>query len=158
MSIDPKIEITAKALISLDADTAEGLTRLGFSSGRIALPVNANQVATLSINLAPAQDVDLNFLTFAQDGGVAAEDAEGNAVNLAKIYALGIQASGSLTVSTAQGAAPWLQAPLPTNAAKLNSLCAVGEFSLTGGSKSALIANNTLAPITLEIIAIGLKN
>lgn len=157
MTIDPKIEITAKALIQLDADTAEGLIRLGFASGRLALPANADQVATLSISLAAAADVDLNFKTFARDAGAAAEDAEGNAVNFAKIYALGIKASEGLAVSTAAGAGPWLQAPLPSAAAVVESLCAVGEFAFAAGSNSALFTNNTAAAVTLEIIAIGLK-
>lgn len=156
MTIDPKIEITAKALIQLDADTADGAIRLGFASGRIAIPADADQVATLSLTLAPDADVDLNFATFAQDGGGAAEDAEGNAINFEKIYALGIKASGPLSVSTAGGEDPWVQAPLPS-AATLQSLCAAGSFAFAAGSNSALFANATDTAVTLEIIAIGHK-
>lgn len=158
MIIDPKIEISAKALIQLDADTAEGLIRLGFTSGRLTIPDNADQVATLSITLAAAETVDINFATFAQDGGAAAEDAEGVAVNFDRIYALGIKASDALSVATADGADPWVQAPLPSAAADLQSLCAVGEFTVNSGSNSALFTNSQEVSVTLEIIAIGLRD
>ncbi len=158
MTIIPKIQLMAIALIELDAPTAEGLTRLGFDTGRMVIPNDADQVGTLSITLAAAADVNINFVTLAQDAGAAAIDAEGNAINFEKIYALGIKASGPVGVSTAEGTNPWLLAPLPSTETPLNALTAIGEFPLTGGSKGALFTNNGASSITLEIIAIGVKN
>ena len=158
MTITPKFQLVAKALIELDAATAEGRTALGFDTGRVSIPEDADQVGTLSITLAPAADVEINFITLAQDAGAAAIDAEGDAINFEKIYALGIKATGPVGVATATAAAPWLVAPLPSTAAPINALSAIGEFALTGGSKGAIFTNNGIASITLEIIAIGVKN
>lgn len=158
MIITPKIQLIAKAFIELDAATADGRTALGFDTGRVAIPNDADQVGTLSIVLAPAADVEINFITLAQDAGSAAIDAEGEAINFEKIYVLGIKATGAVGVSTADAADPWVVAPLPSTEAPINALSAIGEFALTGGSKGAIFTNNGIASITLEIIAIGVKN
>jgi len=149
MIIDPKIQLKAMAFIQLDAATANGLTALGFETTRLELPVDTDQVATAEIILAASATRDFNFKTF---GGLL--DAEGNAIDFSKIYALGILADVDVQVAAGASANPWAEAPMPGTAASLRSLCYVGELAFGAGSTSVLFTDLG-AGSTIKIIAIG---
>lgn len=157
MTIDPRIQIEAHATIALDAATATGLTRLGFKTDRLELPADTDQAATLSVTLAPAADVDINFTSLAQEGAAPATDAEGVTVAFEKVYAIGIKASAPLGVSTTDAANPWVKGPFPATESPIESLCAVGEFGFGAESNSVIFANNGAESATLELIVIGHK-